>query len=145
LGSWEGRELSCDDTGKEKRFDLFSLRWGELVVGAVVGYAKSWGMTGNRKHLRESVFAGSAPSSVEHSDAVVFGRERLGFIADLKQQLVLRAGISRGLLNCTRQWGEVDGGGGASCVHAGGPVGGGVFAVFAAERFVMKTAVVSNR
>jgi hypothetical protein len=63
-------------------------------------------MTGHRRHLRESVFARSAPNSLEHLDAVVFGRERLGFVADLKQELVLRAGISRGLLNCTRQWGK---------------------------------------
>jgi hypothetical protein len=56
--------------------------------------------------LRDSVFAASARDCGEHSDAVVFGRERLGFMADEKQELVLRAGISRGLLNCTRQWGK---------------------------------------
>jgi hypothetical protein len=39
-------------------------------------------------------------------DCVAFARDRLGFIADSQQALVLRAGISRGLLNCTRQWGK---------------------------------------
>src|SRR5271165_5973543 len=39
-------------------------------------------------------------------DCVAFALDRLGFVADSQQALVLRAGISRGLLNCTRQWGK---------------------------------------
>jgi hypothetical protein len=38
-------------------------------------------------------------------DPVEFARKRLGFDADAKQELVLRGG-SRGIVNCTRQWGK---------------------------------------
>ena len=44
--------------------------------------------------------------------------------------------------------GEVDGGGvegGASYVYARGPVGGGVFAVFAAERFVLPAGAMLRK
>jgi hypothetical protein len=40
------------------------------------------------------------------TDAVVWAREALGFIADEKQQQVLAATATRGILNCTRQWGK---------------------------------------
>ena len=52
----------------------------------------------------------------ESADVVTFVREKLGFDPDAKQELVLRGG-RRGIVNCTRQMGEVDrhcGQGGAS-------------------------------
>ena len=39
-------------------------------------------------------------------DAARFARERLEFVPDAAQAGVLRSGIQRGLLNCTRQWGK---------------------------------------
>jgi hypothetical protein len=39
-------------------------------------------------------------------DGVAFARERLQFVADEKQAEVLRSTHSRGILNCSRQWGK---------------------------------------
>src|SRR5438445_12394778 len=39
------------------------------------------------------------------TDAVAFVRERLGFLPDAQQEMVLRGG-RRGIVNCTRQWGK---------------------------------------
>ncbi len=76
-----------------------------MVSAAVVGWDNFY-MTGYRAHTLENLFRPIATECLEHLDAVVFGLERLGFVADQQQKLVLRAGISRGLLNCTRQWGK---------------------------------------
>jgi len=40
------------------------------------------------------------------TDPIAFARDRLGFIPDPQQERVLRPGIRRGILNCTRQWGK---------------------------------------
>jgi len=63
-------------------------------------------MTGQKEHARENVFRPAALQSLEQGDAVMFGRERLGFIADEQQERVLQPEILRGLLNCTRHWGK---------------------------------------
>ena len=39
-------------------------------------------------------------------DAAAFARERLGFNADSIQAQILEVGHTRGLLNCSRQWGK---------------------------------------
>jgi hypothetical protein len=39
-------------------------------------------------------------------DLVSFARERLGFSPDSRQEALLRSGVSRGMVNCTRQWGK---------------------------------------
>ena len=52
----------------------------------------------DRQELR--VAAEEAPGVVE------FARERLGFFPDERQEEWLRAGIKRGIVNCTRQWGK---------------------------------------
>jgi len=72
-------------------------------------------------------------------DVVEFVRKRLGFEPDEKQALALRSTAKRGILNCCRQWGQVDGGGGeggASGLHGGGADGAGGEPEFAAERGV---------
>jgi hypothetical protein len=38
--------------------------------------------------------------------AVVWAREKFGFVADPVQERVLDPGVRRGILNCTRQWGK---------------------------------------
>ena len=42
---------------------------------------------------------------MEVPDAAEFARS-LGFFPDAKQEALLRAGIKRGIVNCTRQWGK---------------------------------------
>ncbi|HYI96085.1 MAG TPA: terminase family protein [Bryobacteraceae bacterium] len=39
-------------------------------------------------------------------DAVAWAQQKLGFIADPKQAIVLSAHVPRGILNCSRQWGK---------------------------------------
>ena len=39
-------------------------------------------------------------------EPVLFAREGLGFDPDPTQERLLNAGIRRGILNCTRQWGK---------------------------------------
>ena len=39
-------------------------------------------------------------------DVVEFARRRLGFQPDQKQEELLRAGLRRSMVNCTRQWGK---------------------------------------
>ena len=39
-------------------------------------------------------------------DPIAFARDRLAFIPDAQQARVLQPGVTRGLLNCTRQWGK---------------------------------------
>jgi hypothetical protein len=39
-------------------------------------------------------------------DAVAWARDKLGFVADDKQAEVLKTGVKRGILNCSRQWGK---------------------------------------
>lgn len=39
-------------------------------------------------------------------DAVTWARQKLGFVADAKQADVLASSVSRGILNCSRQWGK---------------------------------------
>src|SRR5580692_5583243 len=39
------------------------------------------------------------------ADAAEFARNRLGFMVDIQQEMVLRGG-RRGIVNCTRQWGK---------------------------------------
>ena len=39
-------------------------------------------------------------------DAALFARERLEFPVDVQQEKVLALGHSRGILNCSRQWGK---------------------------------------
>ncbi len=39
-------------------------------------------------------------------DAVVWARQKLGFVADSTQAIVLSANVPRGILNCSRQWGK---------------------------------------
>ena len=39
-------------------------------------------------------------------DIIAFARERLGFVADARQEEVLRSEAKRGILNCSRQWGK---------------------------------------
>ena len=39
-------------------------------------------------------------------DAAAFARDRLGFDADPIQAQILEVGHTRGLLNCSRQWGK---------------------------------------
>jgi hypothetical protein len=46
------------------------------------------------------------PQTLTTTDPVEFARQRLAFHPDPQQQRVLRAGITRGLLNCSRQWGK---------------------------------------
>ena len=56
---------------------------------------------------RRSAWPAQAAAQTELStDAVAWAREVLGFIADEKQQQVLAATGTRGILNCTRQWGK---------------------------------------
>src|ERR1022692_1625 len=43
--------------------------------------------------------------TIHISDAVAFARNRLGFVPDIQQEMVLRGG-RRGIVNCTRQWGK---------------------------------------
>ena len=40
------------------------------------------------------------------TDPIEFARQRLAFAPDPQQERVLRPGITRGLLNCSRQWGK---------------------------------------
>jgi Terminase large subunit, T4likevirus-type, N-terminal len=47
-----------------------------------------------------------SPDKVGLMDAAEWARTALGFSADATQQEVLRSGMQRGLLNCTRQWGK---------------------------------------
>ena len=63
------------------------------------------GVNGLIEYSRQIAFCGPE-GAPEHSCAVTFARERLGFVADAVQERVLRAGVSRGILNCTRQWGK---------------------------------------
>ena len=37
---------------------------------------------------------------------VEFARLRLGFLPDLRQEALLLSGVSRGMVNCSRQWGK---------------------------------------
>jgi hypothetical protein len=46
------------------------------------------------------------PAPPDHSDPVVFTRERLDLDPDPFQIAVLRSESKRGILNCTRQWGK---------------------------------------
>jgi hypothetical protein len=39
-------------------------------------------------------------------EVVEFARSRLGFEPDARQEGLLRSGVSRGIVNCTRQWGK---------------------------------------
>ena len=45
-------------------------------------------------------------SWLEASNTAFFARQRLGFVPDAVQALVLDSRIRRGILNCTRQWGK---------------------------------------
>jgi hypothetical protein len=47
-----------------------------------------------------------APHEPDHSDVVEFARRRLKFHPDEKQAEVLRSTSTRGILNCSRQWGK---------------------------------------
>src|ERR1700733_13065263 len=46
----------------------------------------------------------SEPAPVPN--VVEFARSRLGFEPDAIQEALLRSGVSRGVVNCTRQWGK---------------------------------------
>ena len=53
-----------------------------------------------RRQSRDPLHQPSQP------DAIAFARDRLGFFPDPQQERVLQSGVTRGLLNCTRQWGK---------------------------------------
>ena len=61
-------------------------------------------MTGGT-HYRTSSPNRVATSPIEQ-DPIAFARDRLDFFPDPQQERVLRPGVVRGLLNCTRQWGK---------------------------------------
>ncbi len=48
----------------------------------------------------------SVQCPVPDPDVVEFAKLRLGFEPDLRQEALLRSGVSRGIVNCTRQWGK---------------------------------------
>src|SRR5205809_7522982 len=56
----------------------------------------------------------SEGKSQEIPDIVEFTRQRLGFDPNPLQESVLRGG-RRGIVNCTLQVGQIDGGGGEGC------------------------------
>src|SRR5207249_4148588 len=56
------------------------------------------------------------PSS-ETMDAVAFAQERLGFEPDEEQARALRGG-KRGIVLCSRQWGEIHCDGGEGCASS---------------------------
>ncbi len=53
--------------------------------------------------IGQTVTAASAPPDPE---VVAFARDRLGFEPDFIQEGLLASGVSRGLVNCSRQWGK---------------------------------------
>jgi hypothetical protein len=68
------------------------------------------------------------PGPAQVPGAVEFTRSRLGFEPDGRQEALLRSGVSRGIVNCSRQWGKptVGGGdGGSSGLLSGQESGGG--------------------
>ena len=63
------------------------------------------GNDGSRERAGELDASAKEPEPAK-SNAAEWVRERLGFEPDALQRRVLGSGASRGLLNCTRQWGK---------------------------------------
>ena len=66
---------------------------------------RTWDMEGQR------VRAPWRKQKLSTGDAAWFAREMLGFLPDPLQEELLRCEGKQTILNCSRQWGEVDCGG----------------------------------
>jgi len=71
------------------------------------GMARGWTTSGNgEREPAGKPDASTGKVEPAKSNAAEWVREKLGFEPDALQRRVLGSGASRGLLNCTRQWGK---------------------------------------
>jgi len=54
----------------------------------------------------KTIVPGPPPELQQHSTAIHFAVNKLAFVPDEKQRLVLESHAKRGILNCSRQWGK---------------------------------------
>ena len=84
-------------------FSVNGRRRGGKKRGAVVKKGVWWTRKETPEARRRML---RATGNAEESCAVEFARKRLQFEPDGKQRTVLESTASRGILNCTRQWGK---------------------------------------
>src|SRR6266496_3633348 len=86
-------------------------------------------VTNKRKRVRPESRKEDGADMAKGAGAAAWVREKLKFQPDAAQERVLTTQSRRVVMNCTRQWGEIDGDGGEgalSGVHGGGkPDAGG--------------------
>src|SRR5947208_7613135 len=80
--------------------------WGVGWISSIIRHSKVTRMR----------LVSEKPSS-ETMDAVAFAQERLGFEPDEEQARALRGG-KRGIVLCSRQWGEIHCDGGEGCASS---------------------------
>jgi hypothetical protein len=71
--------------------------WGSMEV---------WTIGRERRHRLKPGPLPRLKPGLQQPDVVEFARTRLDFWPDRRQEELLRSGVKRGLVNCTRQWGK---------------------------------------